>query len=77
MLYPQSFILREGSDVAILFGLPQGINWLESFARVELDNFRTALASLRPSSERSKYWQIRRHLKNYLFALKQQWFNSE
>ncbi len=43
----QSFILREGSAVAILFGLPQDTNWLESFATVELDNFRTALAALR------------------------------
>ena len=73
----QSFILREGSAVAILFGLPQDTNWLESFATVELDNFRTALAALRRSSERSKCWQIRRHLKKYLSALEQQWFNSE
>lgn len=43
----QSFILREGSAVAILFGLPQDTNWLESFATVELDKFRTALAALR------------------------------
>ena len=73
----QSFILREGSAVAILFGLPQDTNWLESFATVELDNFRTALAALRRSSERSKCWQIRRDLKNYLSALEQQWLNSE
>ena len=73
----QSFILREGSAVAILFGLPQDTDWVESFATVELDNFRTALATLRRSSERSKCWQIRRDLKNYLSALEQQWFNSE
>ncbi len=73
----QSFILREGSAVAILFGLPIDTNWLESFATVELDNFRTALAALRRSSERSKCWRIRRDLKNYLSTLEQQWFNSE
>lgn len=73
----QSFILREGSAVAIMFGLPQDTNWLESFATVELDNFRTALAALRRSSEHSKCWQIRRALTNYLSALEQQWFNSE
>ena len=67
----QSFILREGSAVAILFGLPQDTDWLESFATVELDNFRTALAALRRSSERSKCWQILRDLKNYLSALEQ------
>ena len=73
----QSFILREGSAVAILFGLPQDTNWLESFATVEFDSFRTALAALRRSSERSKCWQIRRDLTNYLSALEHQWFNSE
>ena len=73
----QSFILREGSAVAILLGLPQDTNWLESFATVELNSFRTALAALRRSSDRSKCWQIRRDLTNYLSALEQQWFNSE
>ena len=73
----QSFILREGSAVAILFGLPQDTDWVKSFATVELNTFRTALATLRRSSERSKCWQIRRDLANYLSVLEQQWFNSE
>src|SRR6266481_7614930 len=39
----QEFILREGSFVAMLFGLPQSNNWLESFSRVNLDDFNQQL----------------------------------
>ena len=72
----QAFILREGSAVAILFGLPQETDWLESFAQVNLDDFHTSLAALRRGEQRSKCWRIRRALKNYLSGLEQRWLNS-
>ena len=70
------FVLREGACVAIFFGLPQPINWLEKFGSVPLDEFRTALANLRRQEYRSKVWLIRRDLKSYLSKLENHWIPS-
>jgi hypothetical protein len=70
----QSFILREGAFVAVLFGLPRHIPWLEKFAAVPLNDFRTALAKLRRREPRSKLWLIRRDLNAYLSRLEAHWF---
>jgi hypothetical protein len=50
----QEFILREGSFVAMLFGLPQTNNWVEAFSRVNPDEFHHTLNLLRQTDKRSK-----------------------
>lgn len=67
------FVLREGAFVAVLFGLPQEINWRKKFGAVPMEAFRTALAKLRRPRYRSKVWLIRRDLPAYLSALESQW----
>jgi hypothetical protein len=71
------FILREGSAVAILFGLPAPTDWLASFAHVNVDHFQQALQDLRRPDERSKRWQIRRDLPSYLSGVEGHWQPSE
>ena len=68
----QEFILREGSFVAILFGLPQTTNWVEAFPNVNLNDFRHTLKLLRQTEKRRKCWHARRDLGAYLSALEQQ-----
>ena len=65
----QEFILREGSWVAILFGLPPLSNLVTSFSQVDFDKVRQTLNALRRTSERSKCWRIRRDLPDYLLGL--------
>lgn len=73
----QEFILREGSWVAILFGLPPLSNLVTSFAQVDFDKVRQTLNALRRTSERSKCWRIRRDLPDYLLGLEQHWLSPE
>ncbi len=56
----QELILREGSFVAMLFGLPQPHHWQAAFSRVNLDDFHVNLARLRQTDKRSKRWRVRR-----------------
>lgn len=68
-----AYILREGHVVAVLFGLPARENWLDSFAKVEMAQFRERLAELRRTEDRSKCWRIRRRLQSFLGGLEQLW----
>jgi hypothetical protein len=73
----QEFILREGSFVAMLFGLPQSTNWVGAFSRVNPHEFHHSLNLLRQTDKRSKCWQARRDLGTYLSALEQHWVPQE
>jgi hypothetical protein len=72
-----NFILREGSFVAILFGLPQPNNWLESFSRANIDDFHRQLELLRQTDMRSKRWYVRKDLAAYLNSLEELWHSQE
>jgi hypothetical protein len=72
-----TFILREGSVVAILFGLPPTNNWVEAFSKVTPDEFHLLLNRLRQTDKRSKCWHVRRDLMVYLTALEQPWVPHE
>lgn len=67
----QEFILREGSFVAILFGLPAPLPWGDVFARVNPHDFHHSLSLLRQTAKRRKCWHARRDLVAYLAALEQ------
>jgi hypothetical protein len=67
----QEFILREGSFVAMLFGLPETLHWVEAFARVNPNDFHHHLRLLRQTEKRRKCWHVRRDLVAYLSALEQ------
>jgi hypothetical protein len=73
----QEFILREGSFVATLFGLPHTNNWGDAFSRVNPDEFHHSLHLLRQPEKRRKCWQARRNLGAYLAALEQPWVPHE
>jgi len=73
----QSFILREGAWVARLLSLPTPMDWTDAFAQVNDSAFRQTLKTLRQSEAHRKYWQIRRHLSDYLQALEQRWCNVQ
>jgi hypothetical protein len=69
----QEFILREGSFVALLFGLPETNNWVDAFARLNANDFHQILNLLRQTEKRRKCWYTRRDLGAYLTALEQPW----
>ena len=73
----QEFILREGSAVAMLFGLPQPNNWVEAFSRVDSNDFHHTLNLLRQTDKRSKCWQARHDLGAFLASLEQPWVPQE
>jgi hypothetical protein len=73
----QAFILREGSFVAMLFGLPQPDNWVEAFSRGTPDEFHQSLNLVRQPEKRSQCWHARRDLMMYLTALEQPWVPHE
>jgi len=73
----QEFMLREGSMVAVLFGLPQPDNWLEAFSRVNPSDFHLTLHLLRQTEKRRKCWRVRHNLGAYLAALEQPWVSQE
>jgi hypothetical protein len=73
----QEFILREGSSVAMLFGLPPATNWVHPFSRVNTDDFHQSLNRLRQTEKRRKCWHTRRDLVAYLSALEQPWVPHE
>jgi hypothetical protein len=73
----QAFILRAGSFVAMLFGLPHTNNWVDAFSKVNLNDFHDTLNLLRQTDKRSKCWQTRRDLGAYLSALEQPWVPHE
>jgi hypothetical protein len=73
----QDFILREGSFVAMLFGLPHAHNWVDAFSSVNLNDFRHTLNLLRQTEKRSKCWHVRRDLMAYLMTLEQHWVPQE
>jgi hypothetical protein len=56
----QEFILREGSFVAMLFGLPETNNWVDAFARLNANDFHRILNLLRQTEKRRKCWHTRR-----------------
>ena len=65
----QALILREGTFVAILFGLPQPDSWVAVFARVNPHDFQHILNLVRQIDKRRKCWHVRRDLPAYLAAL--------
>jgi hypothetical protein len=67
----QEFILREGSFVAMLFGLPQTNNWVDAFSRVNPNDFHHTLNLLRQTDKRSKCWHARHDLGAFLASLEQ------
>jgi hypothetical protein len=67
----QEFLLREGSLVAILVGLPPTPNGVEAFPNVNRNDFRHPLTLLRQTEKRRKWWLARRDLGAYLSALEQ------
>jgi hypothetical protein len=73
----QACILREGSSVAMLFGLPPAINWVHSFSRVNANDFHQILHLLRQTETRRKCWHTRRDLVAYLMTLEQPWVPQE
>jgi hypothetical protein len=73
----QEFILREGSFVAMLFGLPHPNNWVDAFSRVNPHDFQHILNLLRQTAKRRKCWHARRDLGAYLSALEQPWVPHE
>jgi hypothetical protein len=73
----QEFILREGSSVAILFGLPPAINWVHPFSRVNINDLHQILNRLRQTEKRRQCWHTRRDLVAYLSALEQPWVPLE
>jgi hypothetical protein len=72
-----AFILREGSMVAILFGLPPTDNWVDAFSRVDPNDFQQTLRLLRQTDKRSKCWRARHDLEAYLASLEQPWVSPE
>ncbi len=65
----QEFILREGSFIAILFGLPGTTHWVDTFPSVHLNDFHHTLNLLRQPEKRSKCWHARHDLAAYLASL--------
>ena len=68
----QDCILREGSFVAMLFGLPYPNHWLDTFAGVNPHDVYHSLKLLRQTKTQRKCWQARRDLGAYLAVLEQQ-----
>jgi hypothetical protein len=56
----QEFILREGSFVAMLFGLPHPNNGVDAFSRVNPHAFQHILNLLRQTAKRRQGWHARR-----------------
>jgi hypothetical protein len=73
----QDFMLREGSFVARLFGLPQTHPWVDAFPNVNLNDFRHSLNLLRQTEKRRKCWHARHDLAAYLASLEQPWVPRE
>ena len=73
----QEFMLREGSFVAMLFGLPEATDWTDAFSRVNPDEFHHTLDLLRQTDKRKKCWHARRDLEAFLAALEQPWLPHE
>jgi hypothetical protein len=73
----QEFMLREGSSVAVLFGLPHTDNWVDAFSRVHPTDFHHTLTLLRQPEKRRKCWRARHDLAVYLAALEQPWISQE
>jgi hypothetical protein len=73
----QDVILREGSFVAMRFGLPHTRPWGDAFPRVNLNDFRHTLKLLRQTEKRSTCWQARHDLAAYLASLEQPWVPHE
>jgi hypothetical protein len=67
----QACILREGSFVAMLFGLPQTNNWVDAFSRVNPNAFHHTLHLLRQTDKRSTCWHARHDLGAFLASLEQ------
>ena len=69
----QDFMLREGSFVARLFGLPHTHPWVDAFPNVNRNDFRHTLHLLRQTQKRSQCWHARHDLAAYLASLEQPW----
>ena len=67
----QDCILREGSSVALLFGLPPPNNWVEAFSRVDSNDFHHTRKLRRQTDTRSKCWPARHDLGAFLASLEQ------
>jgi hypothetical protein len=73
----QACILRDGTLVAILFGLPQPESWVDAFSRVNPHDFHHNLNLGRHIDKRRKCWHVRRDLPAYLAALERPWVPQE
>jgi len=58
--HTQALILREGSFVAMLFGLPHPNHWVDACSRVHPHDFQHLLNLLRQTAKRRKCWHARR-----------------
>ena len=73
----QECILREGTFVAILFGLPQPDRWVDAFSRVNPQDFHHNLNLVRPIDQRRKCGHVRRDLPAFLPAWERPWVPQE
>jgi hypothetical protein len=67
----QSFILREGAATAILYSLPEGLDWSDFILGADRDAFRKNLEGLRRRADRSRVWNIKRKMPDFLRGLEE------
>jgi len=67
----QSFVLREGAATAILYSLPEGIDWSDFILGADRDSFRQNLEALRRREDRRKVWNIKRNMPSFLRGLEE------
>ena len=73
----QDVMLREGSFVALLVGLPPTHPWVDACPHVNLNDVRPTLHRLPPTEKRSQCWPARHDLAAYWAALAQPWVPHE
>ena len=75
--HTQACILREGTCVAIRFGLPHPDSWVEAFSRVNPPDVHHHLHLVRQLDTRRKCWPVRRDFPASLTALERPWVPQE
>jgi hypothetical protein len=73
----QDCMLRDGSFVAMLCGLPHTHPWVDAFPHVHLNEVRPTLHLLRQTEKRSQCWHARHDVAAYLASLEQPWVPHE
>jgi hypothetical protein len=72
-----AFMLREGSLVASLVGLPPTDTWVDACSGVDPNDFPQTLRLLRQTDKRRKGWPARHDLQASLASLEQPWVAQE